>query len=142
MGTLVRERRLAGGTHDRRKSGEEYPVWLSISLVRDGHGEPEYHIAAFSDITERKRQEAQIEHLAFHDVLTGLPNRRLFDRIEVAISQAQRKTPGWRCCSSIWIVSRPSTTCSATRRAISYCTKSDSGWDIGAQWRYRQPGRR
>ena len=84
-----------GELMDRRKSGEEYPVWLSISLVRDGHGEPEYHIAAFSDITERKRQEAQIEHLAFHDVLTGLPNRRLLiDRIEVAISQAQRENIG------------------------------------------------
>ena len=84
-----------GELHDRRKSGDEYPVWLSISLVRDGQGEPEYHIAAFSDITERKQQEAQIEHLAFHDVLTGLPNRRLLiDRIEVAISQAQRENTG------------------------------------------------
>ena len=84
-----------GELTDRRRSGETYPVWLSISLVRDGQGEPEYHIASFSDITERKRQEAQIEHLAFHDVLTGLPNRRLLtDRIEVAISQAQRENSG------------------------------------------------
>ena len=84
-----------GELTDRRRSGETYPVWLSISLVRDGQGEPEYHIASFSDITERKRQEAQIEHLAFHDVLTGLPNRRLLiDRIEVAISQAQRENTG------------------------------------------------
>jgi diguanylate cyclase (GGDEF)-like protein/PAS domain S-box-containing protein len=84
-----------GELTDQRRTGESYPVWLSISLVRDAQGEPEYHIASFSDITERKRQEAQIEHLAFHDVLTGLPNRRLLtDRIEVAISQAQRENSG------------------------------------------------
>ncbi|MFC3913511.1 EAL domain-containing protein [Pseudaeromonas sharmana] len=80
---------------DQRKNGDEYPVWISISLVRDGNGDPEYHIASFADITDRKRQEAQIEHLAFHDVLTGLPNRRLLtDRIQVAISQAQRDNDG------------------------------------------------
>lgn len=58
-------------------------------------GNPEYHIASFSDITERKQQEAQIEHLAFHDLLTGLPNRRLLiDRIQVAIAQAARDANG------------------------------------------------
>lgn len=84
-----------GEASDRRKSGETYPVWLSISLVRDAQGNPEYHIASFSDITERKQQEARIEHLAFHDLLTGLPNRRLLtDRIQVAIAQAAREANG------------------------------------------------
>lgn len=84
-----------GEASDKRKSGETYPVWLSISLVRDIQGNPEYHIASFSDITERKQQEARIEHLAFHDLLTGLPNRRLLtDRIQVAIAQAAREANG------------------------------------------------
>ena len=84
-----------GEASDKRKSGETYPVWLSISLVRDAQGNPEYHIASFSDITERKQQEARIEHLAFHDLLTGLPNRRLLtDRIQVAMAQASREANG------------------------------------------------
>ena len=92
---LLEQGSWQGEASDRRKGGEIYPVWLSISLVRDKRGNPEYHIASFSDITERKQQEAQIEHLAFHDLLTGLPNRRLLiDRIQVAIAQAARDANG------------------------------------------------
>ena len=92
---LLEQGSWQGEASDRRKGGEIYPVWLSISLVRDKRGNPEYHIASFSDITERKQQEAQIEHLAFHDLLTGLPNRRLLiDRIQVAIAQAAREANG------------------------------------------------
>lgn len=80
-----------GELGNRRKNGVDYPAWMSISQLRDGHGEPEYHIASFSDISERKQQEERIQQLAFHDALTGLPNRRLLsDRIDVAIAQAWR----------------------------------------------------
>jgi diguanylate cyclase (GGDEF)-like protein/PAS domain S-box-containing protein len=49
-------------------------------------------ILAVRDLTERKRAEQMIEHLAQHDVLTGLPNRSLFDtRLRQAIQVAQRK---------------------------------------------------
>lgn len=81
-----------GEINNRRKSGEDYPAWMSIHVIRDAHGDPEYHIASFSDISERKQQEAQIQQLAFHDGLTGLPNRRLLsDRIEMAIAHAWRE---------------------------------------------------
>lgn len=80
---------------DRRKDGREYPVWLSINLLRDADGQIEYHIASFADISERKRQEERIAHLAYHDLLTGLPNRRLLtDRIQVALAQAERDRSG------------------------------------------------
>jgi diguanylate cyclase (GGDEF)-like protein len=47
------------------------------------------------DITERKTAQEQIEYQAFHDVLTGLPNRRLFrDRIGVALAHARRQGRG------------------------------------------------
>jgi diguanylate cyclase (GGDEF)-like protein len=60
----------------RKRSGEEFPVWLSLSAVR-GPDERITHIAAvLSDISERKRYEAHLEHLARHDPLTGLPNRQ------------------------------------------------------------------
>jgi diguanylate cyclase (GGDEF)-like protein/PAS domain S-box-containing protein len=75
----------------RRQGGGTFPAWFSISLARDAEGCPEHYIAVFADITERKVQEQRIAHLAFHDELTGLPNRRLFsDRLAVALLQARR----------------------------------------------------
>lgn len=80
-----------GELPSRRSDGSAFPAWFSISLARDAEGRPEHYIAVFADITERKAQEQRIAHLAFHDELTGLPNRRLFaDRLAVALLQARR----------------------------------------------------
>lgn len=68
-------------------------VWvlLSVSLVRDGLGSPIHFVAQVEDITDRKRSEEQAFHLAHHDILTGLPNRRLLkDRLTQAIARACR----------------------------------------------------
>ncbi|MBI2311288.1 MAG: EAL domain-containing protein [Betaproteobacteria bacterium] len=81
-----------GDIWNKRKNGEVYPEWLNISSVRDERGEIEYYIAVFSDITERKRQEAIITYQAYHDALTGLPNRVLFkDRLDQALAVARRR---------------------------------------------------
>jgi diguanylate cyclase (GGDEF)-like protein/PAS domain S-box-containing protein len=57
----------------------------------DETGRPRGAIGASLDITERKRAEEQIKSLAYHDSLTGLPNRRLFqDRLSIAVAQAHR----------------------------------------------------
>lgn len=75
----------------RRANDEPYPAWFSMSVCRDAEGEPEHFVALFSDISLRKVQEQRIAHLAFHDELTDLPNRRLVnDRLAVALAQAQR----------------------------------------------------
>lgn len=67
---------------NRRKNGENYAEWLNINTVRDEHGEVRQRIAIFSDITDKKRSEEIIWRQANYDVLTGLPNRRLFhDRL-------------------------------------------------------------
>ncbi|MDJ0836003.1 MAG: EAL domain-containing protein [Acidobacteriota bacterium] len=75
----------------KRKDGEEFPMWVNMSLLRDTKGMITNYVAVFSDITERKRAEEELRHLANYDVLTGLPNRTLFqDRLNQALRHAQR----------------------------------------------------
>jgi diguanylate cyclase (GGDEF)-like protein/PAS domain S-box-containing protein len=80
-----------GEVWDRRKSGDSYPKWLTLSAVRDVNGRIANYIEIFSDISERKEREERVRHLAHHDALTGLPNRALLtDRITQAIAMAHR----------------------------------------------------
>ncbi len=80
-----------GEIMDRRKSGEIYPKWLSIAVVRDEKGEICNYIALFSDITERRASFERIQHLAHFDALTSLPNRTLLNQhIEQALLTAKR----------------------------------------------------
>ncbi|PLX96829.1 MAG: hypothetical protein C0621_01215 [Desulfuromonas sp.] len=74
-----------------RKNGDEFPVQLSSICVRNGQGDALGMVTVCEDITERKEAEKQIEHLAFYDTLTGLPNRWMFqDRLNQAIALAER----------------------------------------------------
>ena len=70
---------------------EQRHVSMRVFVVRDAAGRDVRRTGVIQDITERKAQEARIEHLAYHDSLTGLPNRTLLmDRLGQALSQAQR----------------------------------------------------
>ena len=74
-----------------RKNGEAYAERLSITGISDQAGRVIQYVVAFSDITQRKRDEERIRYQANYDSLTGLPNRSLFmDRLSQAISIAQR----------------------------------------------------
>ncbi|MDP1928092.1 MAG: EAL domain-containing protein, partial [Thiobacillus sp.] len=80
-----------GELWDRKKSGEVYPKWASISAIRDATQTVMFYIASFSDISERKANEARIDFLAHHDPLTGLINRyNLENRLDQALLSAHR----------------------------------------------------
>lgn len=80
-----------GEIWDRRKSGEIYPKWLDISTVHNDEGKLTNYIAIFSDLSDRKATEAQLEFMAYHDALTKLPNRILLrDRFEQAVAASGR----------------------------------------------------
>jgi diguanylate cyclase (GGDEF)-like protein/PAS domain S-box-containing protein len=90
-GNISDSGRWQGEIIDRRKNGESYPEWLSISVLKDAQGTITHFISVFADISERKAVERRITHMAQHDFLTGLPNRMLLlDRMAQAISHAQR----------------------------------------------------
>ncbi len=78
-------------TTNVRKNGEEFPVQLSSIAVRNAAGDFLGVITACEDITERKAAEQRIEQLAYSDMLTGLPNRWMFqDRLSKALAAAER----------------------------------------------------
>lgn len=81
-----------GEIWDKKKSGQIYPKWLDISSVHDQRGELSNYIAIFSDLSERRAIDERIEFLAYHDPLTGLPNRLLLhDRYKQAVASAMRE---------------------------------------------------
>jgi diguanylate cyclase (GGDEF)-like protein/PAS domain S-box-containing protein len=80
---LTAHRHWQGEVWNRRKDGEIYPEWLSITAVVGDHGDVANYVAVFTDITQKKLAEETIHNLAFYDPLTELPNRRLMrDRLE------------------------------------------------------------
>ncbi|MCF6204237.1 MAG: EAL domain-containing protein [Methylococcaceae bacterium] len=89
--TLVNEGRWSGKVVSRRKNGETFSQWQTISAVEDEQGKITHYISFFSDIKEFKLAEKEIEQLAFYDSLTGLPNRRLLhERLAHELNLARR----------------------------------------------------
>lgn len=81
-----------GEIWNRRKNGEIYPEWLTVSTVRDEKGEAVNYVGVFTDISRVKHSEAQLEYLAHHDSLTDLPNRlQLLSRLHHALERNRRK---------------------------------------------------
>ncbi|MBF0191310.1 MAG: EAL domain-containing protein [Magnetococcales bacterium] len=80
-----------GEIWDRRKNGEVFPKWVSISAIRNSVGELTHYMAIFLDISDQKAVEHKLERLAFYDALTGLPNRMFFqERLSQDIARARR----------------------------------------------------
>ncbi|WP_245517654.1 EAL domain-containing protein [Methylorubrum sp. Q1] len=86
----------------RRHVGAER-IWVAETawVVRDAAGRPIWFEGTVADATERKRAQALIEHMARHDALTGLPNRRLFQETLSREIEGARRDGGWvavLCC--------------------------------------------
>jgi len=80
-----------GEIYNRKKNGEIYPEWLTVSAARDRDGRVLTYIAVFSDMSLMREEEKRLAHLAHYDSLTDLPNRLLFqDRLQQTLSQARR----------------------------------------------------
>lgn len=88
---LESEGRWNGELWNRRKNGELYAEWLSIKVLFNEDGSKHMYVAIFSDVTEKKQAEEIIWRQANYDLLTQLPNRRLFrDRLEQEIRVCHR----------------------------------------------------
>lgn len=91
---------LSGGSWrgelvNRRKDGRLYVEEQTITPVKGSNGEITHFIAIKHDITERKRQQEQLEYLATHDALTKLPNRRVVeDALERAVARGDKEVSG------------------------------------------------
>lgn len=89
---LIQHGYWQGELTNRRKDGGEYHVLAAISAVKDEQGRVTHYVGIESDITAMKHAEDRIEHLAYHDALTGLPNRALLmERAGLALALAQRR---------------------------------------------------
>ena len=89
--TIARDKYWQGDIWNRRKDGEVYPEWLTITAVTDADGQVTHYVGVFSDITLHKEADAKIHQLAFYDPLTKLPNRRLLlDRLQQAMAASMR----------------------------------------------------
>ncbi|MFZ5820081.1 MAG: diguanylate cyclase domain-containing protein [Chloroflexota bacterium] len=75
----------------RRKNGATFPALIQIIAVTDQEGAIENYIGFLTDITVRKETDERLQHLATHDILTGLPNRILFiDQLQNALWMAEQ----------------------------------------------------
>jgi diguanylate cyclase (GGDEF)-like protein/PAS domain S-box-containing protein len=89
---VVKTGHWQGEIMNRRKNGNEYPVYMTITTVKDDNALPTHYIITFTDITERKLAEEKINQLAYYDSLTNLPNRRkLLEHLDYILGVSQRK---------------------------------------------------
>jgi diguanylate cyclase (GGDEF)-like protein/PAS domain S-box-containing protein len=76
-----------GQATGRKRTGETFPLEIITVSLKGKDGV----VVVIRDITERRQTEEEIRQMAYHDSLTGIPNRKLFsDRLDIALAQAQR----------------------------------------------------
>ncbi|MET0013238.1 MAG: diguanylate cyclase [Sedimenticola sp.] len=89
--TLKEEGDWSGEIWNRRKDGQLYAEAVKISAIYNQYDEVTHYVGILSDVTEQRKRVEHLQHMAFHDALTGLPNRLVFnDRLGQAIRHAKR----------------------------------------------------
>ncbi len=89
---LARDGHWSGEIWNRNKCGDIYAEMLTIDAIHDANGQVKQYVGLFTDMTEVKEHQQQLELVAHYDALTGLPNRALFaDRLRQAMEQADRR---------------------------------------------------
>ena len=90
---ITKFEKFEGEIINKRKNGDKFYSFMSASPVLDSKGTVVGVMGISRDITERKRAEEKISHMAYHDQLTGLPNRSLLkDRINQALARGRRQS--------------------------------------------------
>src|SRR5690606_38584193 len=85
----------SGEIWNRRKNGEIFPQWQRICAVRNELGMLTHYVAIFSDVSAIKQSQQELDYLAHHDPLTGLPNRLLFnERVQHALERYKHRQGG------------------------------------------------
>ena len=80
-----------GEIWNKRKSGETYPQWMSITDIKDAQGRTTNYLCVFSDISDIRESQEKLIYMAYHDPLTGLANRtKLFDMLDHIFKRSQR----------------------------------------------------
>ena len=80
-----------GEIWNRNKEGEIHPQWLSLTAITDTAHNPTHYLGIYTNVSHQKQVQERLRRLAYHDVLTGLPNRQLFnDRLSQALKYADR----------------------------------------------------
>jgi diguanylate cyclase (GGDEF)-like protein/PAS domain S-box-containing protein len=89
---IKRDGAWQGEIWNRRKNGEIYPEWLTVTEVKETNGKVSHYVAMHIDISMRKQAEEEVKRMAFYDPLTRLPNRRLLmDRLKRTLASGARK---------------------------------------------------
>ena len=84
--------RWQGELTAKRRSGEHFPIWLQLTVVRDRGGQITHYVGFFADLTTHRQTEEQLQYLTNYDALTQLANRKLFnERLQDATSRARQQ---------------------------------------------------
>jgi len=89
--SLLEEGKWQGEIWNRRKNGEVYPQWLTITAIRERGGKVSHYVGVFHDMTELKLHEERLRYQAYYDTLTSLPNRMMFrERLAAAMHRVDQ----------------------------------------------------
>lgn len=91
--SLRQDGKWAGEIWSRHKNGVIHPEWLNITAIHDSQGKLKQHVTLFTNITSHKQTEERLRYQAYHDSLTGLPNRQMYmENLDLALAQAGRRS--------------------------------------------------